>query len=223
MKQKTLLLLIIAFLFSCSENPSSIIPQDEITIRAKPNKIEICDYNPKSNKYRTRLVNEKNLSKILGEGDYVGSCEEGPACDLTCLFCNYVGLMDFDEPCPEIPFDGDVFCETFISAECPENPEAGTGQSYLWDRDLYRNQSSTCDTDDENDSGLIGVFWEIGCDGSLSGQVTVFYDSDGDDVFEVDLIDLAATEEAYNQALFCRSYIRDLATSLGMPNACEEE
>jgi hypothetical protein len=221
MTQKALLLLLTIVLFSCSENDPSIISQEEITVRAKPNKVEICDYNPKNGNSRTRLVNEKNLSKILGEGDFIGSCEEGPACDLTCLFCNYVDLMDFDEPCPENPFDGDVYCETFFSAGCPENPEAGEGEAYLWDRDLYRNQSPFCGNDDENDSGYIGVSWKIDCDGSLFGQVTAFYDIDGDNDFEIDTFELAATEEAYNQAIFCRNYIRSFATYLGMPNACE--
>ena len=238
--------LLLINLISCTDGSDIDHNEQEITTRAKPTKVTICHYNPGNGSYKTRTVNENQVAKHLEHGDYLGACEdavvcdpecifdniaselgysnactiEEPPCDPQCLFCEYINLMDFDEPCPEIPFDGDVYCSTFVSAGCPENPEAGSGETYLWDRDLYRNLSPSCGSDDENDSGFIGVSWEIGCDGSLSGQVTVFYDEDGDNVFEIDLIELGATEDDFNKALYCKSIIDNLAADLGYLSTC---
>jgi hypothetical protein len=209
-------------MFSCTDNVEMDTDDNQITTRAKPTKITICHYNKGNDTYKTRTINDNQLDKHLEHGDFLGACDDAVVCDPVCIFCNYIYLMDFDEPCPDNPFDGDVYCSTFVSADCLENPEAGTGQTYLWDRDLYRNLSPFCGSDDENDSGIIQVDWEIGCNGSFFGQVYLFYDDGVEGTPDIVIEDLGATEANYNKALFCKGIIDDLAADLGYSNACSD-
>lgn len=228
MKKVILLCTLFLIICSCQKDTSDVenLPaSDQITTRAKNPPILVCHYDPVNDTYKTlSLKNFNAVNAHLKHGDKLGECGVTPDCDPACIFCDYITLFDFDEPCPENPFNyGDNLCINYNpNPNCPDNPDAITYIYTLWDRDKYRNEVEFCGTDDENDAGGILVAYSRGCDGSYFGQVSVFYDADGDDDFEIALDDFGATEAYYNLALSCRAYLLEIAESLGYEDVCNE-
>jgi hypothetical protein len=210
-------------MFSCTDNTEMGADNNQIITRAKPTKVTICHYNPGNDTYKTRTINEKQLDKHLAHGDYEGACDDAVLCDSVCIFCAYIDLMDFDEPCPENPFNyGDNLCTQYTpDPNCPANPNFGSWEYSLWDRD--KNRNDFCGgTDDENDAGVVSVFWEKHCDGSFFGQVSIFYDDGIVGTPDIFYEEFGATEADYNKALFCKSILEGIVTDLGLTDACGE-
>ena len=220
--KNTFLLLFLAFItFSCEKEQSSTFNKHNTSLkRNNANLVEVCHYDALSKSYRTMRVNARALPGHLRHGDVAGPCT---SCDLECLFCKYIDMLDFDEPCETNSFaTGDYYCSRDISDGCSQGELFEIkGESTVWDNDYFRNISCNGD-DEENDEGFFFAVYEISCTGVPFGQVQFYYRNyDTGEIINEEFFE--ASQEAYDLAVYCRSIIDGIAAQNSMPNDCVED
>ena len=220
MKNLFFLSVLSLLIISCQKDQTFLDTLDQqVTVRAPKQKVQICHFDEESGTYETLNVNGNALAAHLAHGDTEGPCNEID-CDPVCLFCEYIGLLDFDEPCETNNFAaGDYYCSRDISYNCEDNPPyLSKGESLIWDNDYFRNTSCN-GNDSENDEGFLFAVYEISCSGTPFGQVQFYYrDYDTGEV--INEIFFEASQEAYDLAVYCRSVIDSIAAQLGMEDKC---
>ena len=210
---------ILSFLvFSCAKDDSATTDTDiSLDSREVQEKVDVCHLNG-NGEYHTITINANALDAHLAHGDYEGECTD---CDpASCFFCdeNYIGYFDFDEPCDEIPWRGDFYCQGEINSGVAEGCDGDVIRG--WAR-LVDYDSGYCfeDPEGENDEGeLWAIYRTDGC-GNYYGQVNLFWwdNNDPDPESGVSLYWGGLTQEAYDQAYYCATVIEEINAALATP------